>query len=250
MCRATRRNGPRTRWRATRFQSAADTLRCKSTATTCQASGSTCPTTRRCCSPDSASRTRARATHLRAASSRSGPRSRISPTSTTARWASTTLRSTAWRRSTPGCRAGTRRTSTTAFECDTTRNEADVLFLESSQFRRCAGEEGTGMILGMTTFTAVHVLLSLIGILSGLMVLLGLLTANPMNGLTLLFLATTVATSVTGFFFPFHGFTPALGVGILSLLILVATIAARYGFNLAGAWRWIYVIGAVAALYL
>src|SRR5437763_10887856 len=129
-----------------------------------------------------------------------------------------------------------------------TRNEADVLFLESSQFRRCAGEEGAGMILGMTTFTAVHVLLSLIGILSGLMVLLGLLTANPMNGLTLLFLATTVATSVTGFFFLFHGFTPALGVGILSLLILVATIAARYGFNLAGAWRWICVIGAVAAL--
>ena len=106
------------------------------------------------------------------------------------------------------------------------------------------------MILGMTTFTAVHVLLSLIGILSGLVVLLGLLSANPMNGLTLLFLATTVATSVTGFFFPFHGFTPALGVGILSILILVATIAARYGFNLAGAWRWIYVIGAVAALYL
>src|SRR5439155_22981382 len=58
-------------------------------------------------------------------------------------------------------------------------------------------------------------------------------------------LVTTVATSVTGFFFPFHGFTPALGVGVLSILILVATIAARYGFNLAGAWRWIYVIGAV-----
>ena len=55
---------------------------------------------------------------------------------------------------------------------------------------------------------------------------------------------------MTGFFFPFQGFTPALGVGILSILILVAAIAARYGFNLAGAWRWIYVIGAVAALYL
>ncbi|MGC2460462.1 MAG: hypothetical protein WA446_05700 [Steroidobacteraceae bacterium] len=97
------------------------------------------------------------------------------------------------------------------------------------------------MILGMTTFTAVHVLLSLIGILSELVVLFGLLTANPMNGWTLLFLATTLATSVTGFFFSFHGFTPALGVGILSMFILAATIAARYGFHLAGAWRWVYM---------
>ncbi|HLN48835.1 MAG: hypothetical protein ACLQFT_07805 [Steroidobacteraceae bacterium] len=105
------------------------------------------------------------------------------------------------------------------------------------------------MILGMTTFTAVHVLLSLIGILSELVVLFGLLTANPMNGWTLLFLATTLATSVTGFFFSFHGFTPALGVGILSMFILAATIVARYGFHLAGAWRWVYIVGAVAALY-
>src|SRR5204862_7102573 len=110
-----------------------------------------------------------------------------------------------------------------------TRNEANVLFLESNPFRRCAGEEGTGMILGITAFTAVYVLLSLIGILSGLVVLLGLLTANPMTGLTLLFLATTVATSLTGFFFPFQGFTPALGVGVVSILILVAAIVARYG---------------------
>jgi len=105
------------------------------------------------------------------------------------------------------------------------------------------------MILGMTTFTAVHVLLSLIGILSGLVILFGLLTANPMNGWTLLFLATTLATSVTGFFFPFHGFTPALGVGILSMFILAATIASRYTFHLEGVWRGVYVVGAVAALY-
>jgi hypothetical protein len=105
------------------------------------------------------------------------------------------------------------------------------------------------MILGITTFTAVHMLLSLIGILSGLVILLGLLTADPMNGWTRLFLATTLATSVTGFFFPFHGFTPALGVGVLSMFILAATITARYGLHLRGAWRWIYVVGAVAALY-
>jgi hypothetical protein len=105
------------------------------------------------------------------------------------------------------------------------------------------------MILGMTTFTVVHVLLSLIGILSGLVVLVGLLTAKPMNSWTLLFLATTLATSLTGFLFPLHGFTPALGVGVLSIVILAATIAARYAFHLAGAWRWVYVVGAVVALY-
>ena len=78
----------------------------------------------------------------------------------------------------------------------------------------------------MSTFTAIHVLLSLIGIVSGLVVLFGLITANGMSGWTLLFLVTTVATSATGFFFPFHGFTPALGVGILSMFILIAAIAA------------------------
>jgi hypothetical protein len=106
------------------------------------------------------------------------------------------------------------------------------------------------LILGMTTFTAVHVLLSLIGIVSGLVVLFGLLTANLMNGWTVLFLATTFATSVTGFFFPIHGFTPALGVGILSMFILAVTIAVRYGFGLTRAWRRVYVVGVVAALYL
>jgi hypothetical protein len=105
------------------------------------------------------------------------------------------------------------------------------------------------MIPGMTPFTAFHVLLSLIGIASGLVVLSGLRTANPRSGWTLLFLATTLATSVTGFFFSFRGFTPALGVGILSMLILAATIAARYLFHLAGTWRWVYVVGVVAALY-
>src|ERR1700752_615601 len=105
------------------------------------------------------------------------------------------------------------------------------------------------MILGMTPFPAAHVLFSLIGIVSGLVILFGLLTANPMNRWMLVFLATTLTTNVTGFLFPIHGFTPALGVGILSTIILTATIAARYRFRLRGAWRWIYVVGAVAALY-
>jgi hypothetical protein len=102
---------------------------------------------------------------------------------------------------------------------------------------------------GMDTFTIVHVVLSLIGILSGLVVLCGLLTANRMNGWTMLFLVTTVATSVTGFGFPFHGVTPAIILGILSLIALTAAIAARYIFHLAGSWRWIYVVGSVVALY-
>ena len=101
----------------------------------------------------------------------------------------------------------------------------------------------------MDTFTLVHVVLSLIGILSGLVVLYGLLTTNRMNGWTMLFLVTTVATSVTGFGFPFHGVTPAIIVGILSLIVLLAAIVARYAFHLAGSWRWIYVVGSVVALY-
>jgi uncharacterized protein YggT (Ycf19 family) len=105
------------------------------------------------------------------------------------------------------------------------------------------------MIPGMTTLTAVHVLLSLIGILSGMVILFGLLAANPRNGWTLVFLATTLATIATGFLFPLPGFTPALGVGVLSMFILAAAIAARYRLHLAGAWRWVYVVGAVAALY-
>ena len=105
------------------------------------------------------------------------------------------------------------------------------------------------MMLGMTTFTAVHVLLSLIGILSGLIVLRGLCTAKRMDGWTLIFLATTLATSVTGFFFPFHGFTPAIAVGILSVVILAITIVARYSLHMAGPWRWIYVVGTIAAQY-
>jgi hypothetical protein len=101
----------------------------------------------------------------------------------------------------------------------------------------------------MTTFTAIHVLLSLISLLSGLVVLFGLLTANAMSGWTVLFLLATLATVVTGFFFPIHRFTPALGVGLLSMYILAATIAARYRFHLAGIWRPIYIVGAVTALY-
>ena len=106
------------------------------------------------------------------------------------------------------------------------------------------------MTFGMTTFTFVHVLLSLIGIFSGFVVVFGLLVAKRLDGWTTLFLASTVLTSVTGFLFPFHGFLPSHGVGILSLLALAIAIFARHGRHLAGLWRRTYVITAVIALYL
>jgi hypothetical protein len=102
----------------------------------------------------------------------------------------------------------------------------------------------------MTTYTLVHVLISLVGILSGFVVLSGLLTAKRLNGWTALFLATTVATSATGFGFPFERLLPSHLVGIVSLVVLAVAIFARYVRQLAGAWRKVYVIGAVVALYL
>src|ERR1700693_1551047 len=107
------------------------------------------------------------------------------------------------------------------------------------------------MMLGMSlsTFTLVHVLISLVGIASGLVVLYGLLTGKRLDGWTGLFLATTVLTSVTGFGFPFDHLLPSHILGILSLVVLAVTIPARYKFHLGGAWRWIYVVGAGMALY-
>lgn len=99
-------------------------------------------------------------------------------------------------------------------------------------------------------FTYFHVLLSLIGILSGFVVLRGLLTSNLMSGWTSVFLATTLATSVTGFFFPFHGVTPGIIFGVLTVIVLAAVIAARYALHLSGPWRWIYAAGSVFAQYL
>src|ERR1700722_19025456 len=107
------------------------------------------------------------------------------------------------------------------------------------------------MILGMptATYTLVHIIISLIGIGSGCLVMFGLLTARRFDGWTVLFLVTTVLTSVTGFGFPFDHLLPSHKVGILSLVILAAAIPARYVFHLAGSWRWVYVVGAGMALY-
>ena len=98
-------------------------------------------------------------------------------------------------------------------------------------------------------YTIIHVLISLVGIFTGLIVSFGMLAGKRLDSWTKWFLITTVLTSVTGFFFPFRGFTPAIGVGVISLLVLAIAIYARYPRHLAGAWRWIYVVTAVIALY-
>jgi hypothetical protein len=98
-------------------------------------------------------------------------------------------------------------------------------------------------------YTIIHTLISLVAIFTGFVVVFGMLAGNRLDGWTKWFLVTAVATTITGFFFPFHGFTPAIGLGIISLPFLALTIFARYAKHLAGPWRWIYVIGAVICLY-
>ena len=108
------------------------------------------------------------------------------------------------------------------------------------------------MVLGMTltAYTILHVILSVIGIATGLVVVGGLLAGSRLPVTTAIFLITTLATTLGGFLFPFNGFTPAIGVGIVSTIVLLITIAARYVYRLQGSWRWIYVGGAVLSLYL
>jgi len=98
-------------------------------------------------------------------------------------------------------------------------------------------------------YTVIHTLISLIAIFTGIVVVFGMLAGKRLSGWTKWFLITAVATTVTGFFFPFHGFTPAIGLGIISLPFLALTIYARYPKQLVGAWHWIYAIGAVICLY-
>ena len=102
----------------------------------------------------------------------------------------------------------------------------------------------------LSAFTLFHVLLSLVGILSGFVVVAGFMSAKRSNGWTALFLTTTVLTSLTGFLFPFQKFLPSHAVGIVSLLVLAVAIPALSVFHLAGPWRLTYVIGGVIALYL
>jgi hypothetical protein len=103
--------------------------------------------------------------------------------------------------------------------------------------------------LSLSTFTMLHVIISLVGIVSGLIVLFGLLGSSRMPGWTALFLLTTILTSVTGFGFPFTVLLPSHMIGILSLVLLAIACLALYGMKLSGAWRWIYAVTAMIALY-
>jgi hypothetical protein len=107
------------------------------------------------------------------------------------------------------------------------------------------------MMLGMTlaTFTSVHVALSLVGIASGFIVLIGMIGAKRLPALTAFFLATTLLTSLTGFLFPFKGLTPGIVIGTLSMIVLLLALVALYVKRLAGRWRGTYVISAVVALF-
>lgn len=98
-------------------------------------------------------------------------------------------------------------------------------------------------------FTLFHVAISLIGILTGVIVVYGLLTANRMAGTTALFLITTAATSVTGYFFHREHILPSHIVGAIALVVLVVTALALYSFRLHRGWRIVYVVGAVLSLY-
>ncbi len=108
------------------------------------------------------------------------------------------------------------------------------------------------MILGLSLegFLLLHVLISMVGIFSGFVVLGGMYASHKLPSWTAVFLLTTILTSVTGFLFPITSFTPALGVGILSMIVLVVAVLAYYVYGLAGRWRIIYIVTALASLYL
>jgi hypothetical protein len=108
------------------------------------------------------------------------------------------------------------------------------------------------MILGMSlaAFTKLHVIISLIGIVSGIVVMFRLLGSRRSPGWTALFLFTTILTSATGFLFPFTQLLPSHMIGIVSLVLLAIACLALYGMKLAGPWRWIYVVTAMVSLYL
>jgi hypothetical protein len=106
------------------------------------------------------------------------------------------------------------------------------------------------MSVGLASFTIAHVVISLIGIASGFVVARGMLNARRLESWTRVFLAATLATTVTGFLFPFEKFLPSHATGILSLVVLPIAIFALYRKRLAGPWRWVYVVAALIAQYL
>jgi hypothetical protein len=107
------------------------------------------------------------------------------------------------------------------------------------------------MILGLdlVQFTYLHVFLSLVGLATGMFIIFGLVTSRRLSILTTLYLITTVATSLTGFLFPFKGVTPGIILGVLSMIALILAIVALYVKGLVGAWRATYVISICVSFY-
>ena len=105
------------------------------------------------------------------------------------------------------------------------------------------------MSTSLAVLLYLHTAISLVAIGAGLVVTAHLLSARVSRFWTDLFLVTAIATSVTGYFFPFSGVTPAQIVGAVALATLAMVLLARHQFRLAGAWRWIYAIGVVTSLY-
>src|SRR5260370_27871347 len=108
------------------------------------------------------------------------------------------------------------------------------------------------MVLGMSlsAFTTLHVVISLIAIVAGIIVMFGMLGSNRMPGLTAIFLLLTILTSAAGFLFPFEKLLPSHMIGILSLVLLAVACFALYVMKLSGLWRSIYVVTAMVSLYL
>ncbi|WP_335341040.1 hypothetical protein [Rhodoplanes sp. Z2-YC6860] len=106
------------------------------------------------------------------------------------------------------------------------------------------------MGIGLATFTDLHVLISLIGIVAGLIAMIGWLKSDPSRIPTAIFLAATILTSVTGFFFPFTKLLPSHIVGVISLILLAFATFASYGRHFLGIWRPIYTVAALLSLYL
>ena len=105
----------------------------------------------------------------------------------------------------------------------------------------------------MSTLVLIHVIISLIAIVTGLVVMFGMLSSDRKPGLTAIFLVTTILTSATGFIIPpflFDKFLPSHAFGILSLILLAIACFALYSQNLSGKWRWVYVLTALISLYL
>lgn len=104
--------------------------------------------------------------------------------------------------------------------------------------------------LSLSAFTTLHVIISLVAIVAGLIVMFGMLGTHKPGTLTGIFLLFTILTSVTGFMFPNDTVTPGILIGILSCILLAVACLALYAMHLAGAWRWIYLLTALVSLYL